>query len=202
MLVFSLLLGALETNCYIVQEAGKCLVIDPAGEADVILSKLGELHGTVELIVATHAHLDHTGAAERLKEITGAPFTLHEADTIAWAKGGWHNLLGEARLPKPDFFLKEGDQISLGNTSLQILHTPGHTPGGICILGEGKLFSGDTLFKGSVGRTDVGGNLSQLIASLNRLMDLPEETIVYPGHGPSTTIGAEKRANPFILSYL
>lgn len=200
--VIRLVLGSLETNCYIVKdEAGdKCLIIDAADEVEIILQKLNESGCVPEVIVATHGHPDHIGAVQKLREITGAAFAIHKEDVMTQRRDSLHNLLSANLMATPDYFIKDGDELSIGNIKLQVIHTPGHTRGSICLLGKECLFSGDTLFKGSVGRTDMGGNFSQLTSSLRKLLTLPDFTTVYPGHGPSTTIGIEKVNNPFVIN--
>ena len=152
----------------------------------------------------THAHFDHLGAATAVLDATGAPLLIHELDapriTSAAAEGTGAAVFGYSyTAPVPDRTLTDGDIIESGEISLEVMHTPGHTKGGICLLGEGHLFSGDTLFAGSVGRTDFpGGDTGELQRSIGtRLATLPDETVVHPGHGPETTIGRERRTNPY-----
>ena len=208
MFVSRLVLGPLETNCWIVADDrdGPAAVIDPADDARAILSALGER--VVAAIVLTHAHFDHIGAVRDLIAATGAPLLIHSADAPDLADetttGG--AMFGFSQTaPAPDRTLCDGEDIEIGEVHLMVLHTPGHTPGGICLFAEDPsggaphLFAGDTLFAGSVGRTDFPGGdarvLSRSIAT--QLAVLPAETIVHPGHGPDTTIGRERRVNPF-----
>lgn len=161
---------------------------------------------TISLIVVTHMHFDHVGALTPVKEGTGAKFALHEAETEA-GLGVFSRMLSSmtggsfSQLPKPDRLLKEGDTIDIDDLSFTVLDTPGHSPDGISLYGNGVLFSGDALFNYGIGRTDFPGcSYDQLMDSIqNKLMTLPDETIVYPGHGPSTTIGEERRGNPFLV---
>lgn len=203
--------GPLEVNCWLVDdgEGGPVVVIDPGDEADRVL---GALDGkTVAAIVLTHAHFDHVGAAGAVKDATGAPLMVHEADAerithdAAHGTGGALFGFGGVVAPPADVLLRDSDTIEAGRLRFDVLHTPGHTQGGISLYvrdpdgGAGHLFSGDTLFSGSVGRTDFpGGDGRALAASIaRRLAPLPPETLVHPGHGPDTTIGREARINPF-----
>lgn len=203
MLRETLVVGPLEVNCYIIGDPGtkEAMVVDPGDEPDRIMERLRELGLTVKYLVCTHAHFDHVGALPELKKDTGAPIALHK-DEIEIYQGArdmaafWgYNI--EA-LPEPDLLVQEGDKIRFGELSFEVLHTPGHSPGGICLYGNGVVITGDTLFAGSVGRTDFyGGDLNKLRESFRRLLELPEDTEVLPGHGPTTTIGIEKRENMF-----
>jgi glyoxylase-like metal-dependent hydrolase (beta-lactamase superfamily II) len=195
----TLAVGPLETNCYIVsdEDTGEALIIDPGDEPDRIMDFAEGLK--VRYIVLTHAHFDHAGAVPELKEATGAEIALHPGEREAYFFVSEQAALwgfDAGAMPEPDVILGEGDELRVGNTRLRVLHTPGHSAGGICLLGGGALFSGDTLFMGSVGRTDfTGGSMEQLKDSFRRLMRLPPETMVLPGHGPATTIGRERTGN-------
>ena len=208
MFVVGLPLGALETNCWVVADdaGGPAVVVDPADDAPAILEAVG--NRAVSAIVLTHKHFDHIGAVRELVAATGAPLLIHAADAAGLSDpqttgGAQFGFMHTA--PSPDRELADGDVLTAGQLRLTVLHTPGHTPGGICLLAEDlseggpHLFSGDTLFAGSVGRTDFpGGDARALSSSIARkLADLPAETIVHPGHGPDTTIGRERRLNPF-----
>lgn len=204
MTVRRLILGELETNCYVVWDDSKHgLVIDPADQAEEILTLIREQELIIDCVVLTHAHFDHMMAAGAVCRETGAPLYLGRGDLATFADPAL-NLSGWFSPPKiltlPDGQpLKEGDCLSVGSLSFTVLETPGHTPGCICLLGKGILFSGDTLFRNSIGRLDFpGGNEAQMIASLKRLTDLPADTKVYSGHGPATTIGTEIQHNPFL----
>ncbi len=206
MIVETLVVGPLATNCYIVgsQSGREGMIIDPGGEAKRILKKASDLKFDIKLIVLTHEHMDHVDALREVKEATGADIAAHADDARTLGDGSLSVLLGISppALPPPDRLLKDGDKIDIDDLHFIVRHTPGHTPGGICLLGEGVVFSGDTLFNYGIGRADLpGGNYSQLIDSINsKLMVLADETIVYPGHGPQSTIGAERRGNPFLQS--
>jgi hydroxyacylglutathione hydrolase len=207
MILKTLVVGPFGSNCYIVgSETGKHgLVIDPGAETKLILRTVNELGLTISLILVTHAHIDHIGALAPVKEATGAKFAIHEAEAKA-GLGMFSRMLSSMtggsfnQPPKPDRLLKDGDTIDIDDLSFTVLHTPGHSPGGISLYGHGILFSGDTLFNYGIGRTDFpGGSYEQIMDSIkNKLIKLPDETVVYPGHGPATTIGEEKRGNPFL----
>jgi len=194
------------TNCYLVasDKTRDGMVIDPAGDAARILSNISELNLKIGLIVATHTHPDHIGAIAHVREATKAKFALHaaEAGIISQYDNSQFSMFGPTFRPPPppDKLLKDGDSIDIGDIVLRILHTPGHSSGGICIAGYGVVFSGDTLFNMGIGRTDgPGGNYNLLISSIrSKLLNLPDETVVLPGHGPKTSIGWEKQHNPFL----
>lgn len=201
MRVRRLTLGPLETNCWIVDdgEGGAAVVIDPADEPQEILEALSGAE--VAAVVLTHGHFDHIAAVAEIVRTTGAPLAVHEADAagITSAAGSGGALFGfDVCAPPADRLLDDGDVVEVGRERLAVLHTPGHTPGSICLLGEGHLFSGDTLFAGSIGRTDfAGGDMASMRRSIGLLASLPDEVLVHPGHGPETTIGRERRVNPF-----
>lgn len=196
-----LVLGRLDTNCWVAGDdsGGPVIVIDPADDARAVLNAVGGRQVTA--IVLTHGHFDHLGAVRELVEATHAPLMVHEADAdaILSAETNGGAYFGfDYSAPAVGRRLHEGDRVQAGDLVLEVLHTPGHTPGGICLLGEGHLFSGDTLFAGSVGRTDFdGGDGRTLRASVARLAGLAPEIVVHPGHGPDTTISRELRVNPF-----
>lgn len=201
--------GPLQVNCWVIADAGNAVVIDPGGDVPAVLGAVGT--DTVSAIVLTHAHFDHLGGVRELAEATGAPVLVHEADahriTSDDAAGTGGALFGFPAMTSPpaDRTLVHGDVIDVGRTRLSVVHTPGHTAGSICLLLEDPdtgfvhLFSGDTLFAGSVGRTDLpGGDARALARSIaTRLAVLPPATRVHPGHGPDTTIEREARINPF-----
>ncbi len=200
-------LGPLQTNCWLVDDGtgGPLAVIDPGGDADVLLEAIGE--APVAWVLLTHGHFDHLGAAGDVIGATGAPLLVHEADAggITTPAGNGAAIFGfTASAPPADRTLRDGEVLEAGALRFRVIHTPGHTPGGICLFAEDPaggpphLFSGDTVFSGSVGRTDMqGGDSRALSRSVARLAALPPETLVHPGHGPDTTIGREIRVNPF-----
>jgi hydroxyacylglutathione hydrolase len=209
MLLRALELGPFLANCYIVgsDKTREGIIIDPVAEAETIMDNVRQLGLTITLIVATHSHPDHIMALVQIKEETGAPFAMHEAESAGMIASGMARVMGmfmsgsAEPLPKPDMSLKDGDVIEVGDLSFSVLHTPGHSPGGISLYGQGMVFVGDTLFNFSIGRTDFPGcSHQQLIESINsKLLTLPDETTVYPGHGPQTTIRAERQHNPFLI---
>ena len=207
MIIDRLELAPFASNCYIVgDESNKeGMIIDPGAEADRILKRAKDLGLKVKFIVLTHGHMDHVGALKEVKEATNAEIAIHTDDArILQTKdplGAIFRLSLQAP-PPPDRLLKGGDSIDIGDLHFLVLHTPGHTQGGICLLGEGVVFTGDTLFNFGIGRFDMpGGNGSQLMDSIHtKLMVLPDNTAVYPGHGPETTIGTERQWNPFLSS--
>jgi hydroxyacylglutathione hydrolase len=198
--------GPLECNCYIVGDRAtkQAIVIDPGGDADVIADVIASNDLRIVSIVATHAHFDHILAAARLREITGASFHLHDDDRVLldWMQTSGRLWLGVELPPPPDVDrpAPEGEILTAGRVRLEVLHTPGHSPGSISLIGEDAIFSGDTLFAGSVGRTDLpGGDTSSLIKAItDKLMVFDDDVPVHPGHGPATTIGEERRFNPFL----
>lgn len=207
MIVKALEVGPFASNCYIVGSSStkQGIIIDPGAEANTIVSAVQQMSLSVSLIVVTHAHMDHVDALHAIKEKTDAQFALHEAEKELLSTAPMRMLtsLGlspSKSPPQPDRLLKDGDRIDVDELHFEVLHTPGHSPGGICLLGHGVVFSGDTLFNFGIGRTDfAGGSYEQLMNSIHqKLMVLPDETIVYPGHGPATTIGDERRGNPFL----
>lgn len=198
--------GPLACNCYIVGDPStrQAIVIDPGGDPDLITRRLAADDLAVTAIVATHAHFDHVLAAERIRELTGAAFLLHDDDKVllGWMRESVRLFLGEDSPPPPavDGSAREGDLLKAGSTELEVVHTPGHSPGSIALVGEGAVFSGDTLFAGSIGRTDLpGGDARALLGAVRgKLFELDGSLAVYPGHGPATTLEREKRSNPFV----
>ena len=210
LMVRGVVVGVFQENCYIIgsRQTGEAICVDPGDEVDQIKALARDMGVKITKIACSHAHLDHIMAVRALKEETGAPFLLHQAD-IEIAHGmpeSAQRLLGrtEEPAPEPDFFIADGDDVEIPGISLKVIHTPGHTPGSICFYGGGMLFSGDTLFRGSIGRFDLpGGSFEQIMISImSRLMPLPDETIVRPGHMEQTTIGFERLNNPFVQQIL
>ncbi|MEJ2183929.1 MAG: MBL fold metallo-hydrolase [Nitrospirota bacterium] len=206
MIIRSMPVGPLESNAYVVadREGGSAMVVDPGDEPDRVLELTEGF--AVTHIVLTHAHFDHVGAVAEVKEATGAAVALHEAEREVYeAARDQGAFWGYAipPLPDPDIFLKDGDALKVGSLTMEVLHTPGHSPGSISLKVDGAVLTGDTLFAGSVGRTDFpGGSLEMMASSFRRLMALPDETVVLPGHGPGSTIGQEKTRNVFAREFL
>lgn len=202
MKITTLEVGSFLSNCYIIadEKSRSGIIIDPGASPRRILDSVGEQNLEIKYIVATHAHMDHVSAVNEVKKANNAIFAIHQADAKLLARGGMMGLFGPAA--KPDLLLQEGNRIEFGSLSFSVLETPGHSPGGICLLGHGVVFSGDTLFRQSIGRYDFPGCSGRdLMASIrNKLMVLPDLTTVYPGHGPATTIGLERASNPFLGS--
>jgi len=212
--------GMLQCNCSIIgdPETREALVVDPGDEAGRILELLAKHALTVKAIVSTHAHIDHVGGLRKMQQATGAPVLMHGDDMELYrhldVQAAWIGM----RTPDPasvDKLLREGDTLRWGRFEANVLHTPGHTPGSISLYlapqpqtegatkagtETGRLLAGDTLFAGSIGRTDLwGGSLEKILRSIHqKLLILPDETIVYPGHGAATTIGEERAGNPFL----
>ncbi len=202
MFIKRLVVGPLEVNCYLLADGnGLSLVIDPGDEPDLIMDVIRSNGFNVQYIVCTHGHFDHVGAVAELKDETGAKVLIHREELeIYHAARDMAAFWGYDvdNPPEPDVFINDGDDIRIGEISFRVIHAPGHSPGGICLYSKGIVITGDTLFAGSVGRTDFyGGDINQLKESFNKLMLLPEDTRVLPGHGPESTIGEEKRENPF-----
>lgn len=204
MIVKRLQTGVYAANCYIIHtEEGHGLVVDSAGDIDDIMKYIHDNEVRVAAIVLTHGHGDHIGGVIELKGKLDVPVMVHSDD---------EEMVGDSALNlssampmgdvgfRPDRLLKDGELIKFGSKDMMVIHTPGHTKGGICLYAEGILITGDTLFQGSIGRTDLyGGDFDTLMTSImDKLMVLPDETLVYPGHGGQSTIGAERRSNPFI----
>lgn len=215
MIVETFPVGLLQCNCTVLgcRATRRALVIDPGDDVDNILNVLERNELTLDGILHTHAHLDHVGATSALAAATGAPVMLHRADQYLY-----DHIEMQARMfgfPVPetmpvDRYVADGEEIRVGRLRGEVLHTPGHSPGSICLRmlgagngdGPGPVFAGDTLFLGSIGRTDLwGGNMDRILRSIkDRLLTLPDEIVVIPGHGPGTTIGGERHTNPFLLS--
>ena len=206
MILITLPVGLIETNCYVIgcEETKQGAIIDPGGHPQRILAEVKRRGLAIQYVLDTHGHFDHTDANGAVVKATGAPLAIHPLDKpILQASGGasWFGMVA-APGPPPDLELQDGDLLNVGKLCLQVLHTPGHTPGHVCFFepAQGILFDGDVLFYRGIGRTDLpGGNWQQLFDSIRRvLFSLPNTTMVYPGHGPATTIGDERRLNPWL----
>jgi len=209
-LIRRLTVGFLGTNCYLVacEKTLEAIVIDPGFRTDETEKVLGEITGRglhLRYVVDTHGHADHMSGNSALKQATGAGILIHEDDAplLADPSKNLSKMMGLAVVsPPPDRLLPEGGLVKVGSFELEVMHTPGHTAGGISLYctSDSIVFTGDTLFAGSIGRTDLpSSSFKGIMRSLSRLMGLPARTVVYPGHGEKTTIGKEKRENPFVL---
>ena len=201
----SVIVGALETNCYLVYctESLECAIVDPGAEAQKIFHLITKKSLNPVVLLNTHGHIDHIGANRDIKERFNIPLCIHAFDKSMLENVQQLELnffLGAKESPSPDKYLEDGDMVKLGKSSLQVIHTPGHSPGSVSFLGDGFILSGDTLFYGGVGRADLpGGSWDELERSIkNKILTLPDETIVLPGHGPTTSVGQERNLNPFI----
>jgi hydroxyacylglutathione hydrolase len=202
--VVTLTNGAFAENCYLVADprTGDAAIVDPGEEAALFRARLAHEHWTLRAIWLTHAHIDHVAGVAAMRE-PGVDVWLHPADRPLYdgfpAQAAMFGLDATAP-PPPDRELADGGSVSVGSYAFRVVHTPGHSPGGVCLVGHGVAFVGDTLFAGSIGRTDLpGGDSHALLASIyEQVFALPDDTVVYSGHGPATTIGAEKKDNPFV----
>src|SRR6266480_4336017 len=202
--IHTLVVGQLQTNCYVLKSGGEAIIVDPGDEPERILRFIKELNTTPAHIVATHTHFDHVLGVDSVRRATKASFMIHSDDLQML-----HSMQSRVRQfmglevpppPKVDGYLKEGALLKVGGETIRVLHNPGHSPGSISLSGDRFVLTGDALFNQSIGRTDLpGGDLKTLIHSIReRLFKLDDDTTVYPGHGPETTIGDEKLANPFV----
>jgi len=202
----SICVGPLEVNCYIVgcTEHKICAVIDPGDSSTRILKIVEEKGWKIKLIINTHGHADHSGASAKVKLASGAPIFIHKGDAEMLTHEAMSDMaayLGIAPSPPADELLEDGQELALcEHLTFKVLHTPGHSPGGVCLLFGNNLITGDTLFRMTVGRTDLpGGSFAALKDSImNKIFPLPPETVIYPGHGDSSTVGNEKSYNPFL----
>lgn len=200
--------GSMAVCCYVLgcEETKKGVVIDPGGDESAVLALCEKEGLTIEYIIATHAHPDHVCGMKRIQDETGAKIIMHADEEAFFERPDiqdYFAMLGLAFAPPADILVHDGDTITFGNQSLQVFHTPGHTPGGICLYNGTDVFTGDTLFVGAIGRTDFpGGDMRAFMKSIGKkLLVLPDETVVWPGHGyggSRSTIGDERRTNPFI----
>lgn len=203
----TLTIGMLATNCYLLasDKRSPAVVIDPAGEIKTIVSHLHKAELECVAVLCTHGHVDHVAGAGPLSDAVGAPVYIHrqDADSLASPRTRLVGLVEGvmATRPRQVRYLEDGDSIDVGDIALEVLHTPGHTRGGVSFYLPGYLFCGDLIFKGSIGRTDLkGGSLQTLLRSLReKVWDLPDDTCIMPGHGPATTLGEEKAHNPFLM---
>lgn len=208
MITKQIIVGSMAVCCYIIacEKTKKAAVIDPGGDEDRVLSEVEEMGVTVEYIIATHGHPDHVCGVRRIQEATGAKIIMHDEDVVFFDTPevkSYFSMLGLEACPPVDIKVKEGEVITIGEEKLEVIHTPGHTPGGMCLYNAPDLITGDTLFVGGLGRTDFpGGSHPELINAIQtKLLVLPPDTIVWPGHGyggVKSTIGEEKRSNPFL----
>jgi len=205
LVVEQIVVGPVATNCYVVadREEGVGAVIDPGEEPTKIMDVVNRLSVQIAYIINTHGHIDHIGANGSIKELTGAPIMIHGADAgmLTSAVHNLSTLMGcEITSPDADRILGEGDTIMFGDVKLEVAHTPGHSPGSICLLGDGLVFSGDTMFFDSIGRTDFPGSSYEDIMNSIRevLIPLNDDVTVYPGHGPWGRMGEIRAVNPFL----
>ncbi|MGL4991182.1 MAG: MBL fold metallo-hydrolase [Sarcina sp.] len=199
MIIKSIVVGAYQENCYfLIDENNKeCAIFDPGAQEELIFEVIARLNLIPKMILLTHGHFDHVGAVKAIKEKYKIPLYMSKQDEDMRKKDS--QLFGE--VPKVDFYLKDKESIKFSKSIIKVLETPGHTPGGVCFLVDDMLITGDTLFNGSIGRTDfTGGNFDTLISSIKtQLVVLDDNIKVFPGHGPSTSIALEKRQNPYLL---
>jgi len=204
--VVSLVNGQFSENCYLLADsvARRAVIIDPGEEPALFLAELERRGWTLEAVWLTHAHVDHIMGVGAVKAATGVPVFLHPADRPLYdalpSQGEWMGVRLEAP-PAPDAMLADRQELELGSHRVTVRHTPGHSPGGVSFLAPGRVFAGDVLFSGSIGRTDLpGGDYQTLLDSIQSVfLPLPDSTIVHSGHGPDTTIGVERVTNPFLL---
>lgn len=198
--------GAFAENCYVIgdRDSGDAVLVDPGEEADLFLARLRTEGLTLRAIWLTHAHLDHVAGVAAVKRATGVPIWLHPDDRALYdaAPQQARVLLGLELppLPPPDHAIVPGEPLRVGTAAFEVRHVPGHSPGGVALVGDGVAFVGDAVFAGSIGRTDLpGGDTETLLRSIQeQLLTLPDATVLYPGHGPETTVGRERRTNPFL----
>jgi glyoxylase-like metal-dependent hydrolase (beta-lactamase superfamily II) len=213
MIIEPIKVGYMDVFCYILgcKATGKGLLIDPAGDEERVADKARSLGLTIESVVNTHGHPDHTCGNRKIVELTGAKIYMHTIDDEYFNTPAGQSMgrqMGFTPSPPADVTVEDGDSIAFGEKALSVIHTPGHTRGGICLYVEKNLFTGDTLFVGAVGRTDFpGGSMEVLLQSIgNKILALPEETIVWPGHDygarPCSTIAHEKKHNPYVTDFL
>lgn len=202
--VHTLVVGQLQTNCYILESRGHSIIVDPGDEPERVIRFVEDINAIPTSIIATHTHFDHVLGVDAVRKRLDVPFMIHHDDLamLQSMQSRVRQFMGFKVPPPPkvDSYVKEGDSLKLAEETLRVIHTPGHSPGSISLAGEGFVLTGDALFNQSIGRTDLpGGDLKTLVASIRKkLFKLDDGTIVHPGHGPETTIGDEKLANPFV----
>ncbi|MBD3340311.1 MAG: MBL fold metallo-hydrolase [Candidatus Lokiarchaeota archaeon] len=204
MIFEKIVVGQMAVNCYLIgcEQTKRAAIIDPGDEMKSILGAIQEKGLTLTKILLTHGHVDHLTQLHALKAKTGAEVSMHQKDEFLLSDVQQHAMffgLPDPGTPKPDRFLEDGDVIDIGNTKVNVLHTPGHSPGSVTFHVDNRLFVGDLIFAGSIGRTDLpGGDYDNLMKSVRtKIFTLPDSTIIYPGHGPETTVGREKKSNQF-----
>ena len=202
--VCTLVVGQLRTNCYIIESRQHALIVDPGDEPERILSFIKDIKASPTSIIATHTHFDHVLGVDEIRRAVKVPFLIHAADLslLKSMQSSVRQFTGFEVPPPPkvDGYVRDGEVLKVGDESVTVLHTPGHSAGSISLQGDGFVLTGDALFNQSIGRTDLpGGDLKTLLNSITeKLFKLDDETVVYPGHGPETSIGDEKLANPFV----
>ncbi len=205
MKILGMPVGPFQANAYVAicEATGKCALVDPGAEAERLLRAVAAEKAEVESILLTHAHLDHIGGVAEAKRLTGAPVHLHPADVPLYRAAPEQAIAFGLQMevqPEPDEPLAEGQAVRIGESQLEVLHTPGHSPGHVSFVGDGLALVGDCVFAGSIGRTDLpGGDFRTLIESIkSKLLVLPDDTVLYSGHGPATTVARERATNPFL----
>jgi glyoxylase-like metal-dependent hydrolase (beta-lactamase superfamily II) len=207
MIIETMVLSPRTSNCYIVasEKTKEAMIIDPSTEAQRVVNTTGEMGFSITTIVATHSHADHIGAISDIRDITGGTYIRHGTWRDPELTMRWAHLAGPSfkMPPPPDRTVEDGDTIEIGDLSFTVIHTPGHCPDGMSLYGHGVVFSGDTLFNMGIGRYDFADSVQEdlMISLKEKLMALPDETIVLSGHGPQTTVGYERKHNPFLRSY-
>lgn len=198
MIIKAIPAGIYGANCYVIcdEETMEAVILDPGGDSDYLINQIDKIGAKVKYILLTHGHVDHVGGVVDIKKKYNVPFYIHKADEEMIMMGA--DVFGD--LPVADGYIKEGDVIAFGNLKAKCIHTPGHTPGGVCFQIGDKVFTGDTLFQGSIGRTDfAGGSYEEIISSIvNKILPLGDNVEVYPGHGPKSSVIFEKARNPFL----
>lgn len=197
--VDTIVVGELETNCYLLTEGETAVLVDPGAEAEKILARLGDRKPAA--ILLTHGHYDHTGAVNRIKNETGAKVYMHKSDFNM--VGSRNSLCFLTQSPTPeafdaDGFVEDGDELCFGQLEFKVMHTPGHSAGGVVYAVDNKLFGGDLIFRCSIGRYDFGSIMEEMISIRRVLNSFPDAAVIYPGHGPATTVGYEKKYNPYV----